>query len=113
MALPQHTYSHIEMVDGTTEWHFPELESYDSYKTIEGWREMLKSEGHVWFFVEGRYYFLFPEAKDGYGLCYGEDELTGNFARWTFRSADEFFSAKLFNGKSIFECLPAVYGWQP
>lgn len=101
------------MTEEMKDWPLPELELYDSYRTQDGWWEMLKSDGHVWFFVEGRYYFLFPESPRGFGLCFGEDELTGNFPRWTFNSADEFFAAKLFNGKTILECLDSVRGWQP
>ena len=38
--------------------------------------------GHIWFYVDGTYYFLFPEGPHTYGLCLGEDERNGNVPRW-------------------------------
>ena len=95
-------------------WSEPELIDYDSHKSEEGWQQMLKTDGHVWFHVRGKYYFLFPEARPyRFGMCYGEDELTGNFARWKFKNADELLSSPIFDGKTIKELLPEIKGWEP
>ena len=95
-------------------WNEPELVDYDSHRSEEGWRHMLDDDGHVWFYLRGRYYFVFPESKPyRFGMCYGEDEMTGNFPRWKFKDADELLSSPMFDGRSIKDFLPEVKGWEP
>lgn len=95
-------------------WDAPELLDYDSHRNEDGWLEMLNTDGHVWFFVRGKYYFVFPESQPyRFGMCFGEDELTGNFPRWKFKTAEELLVAPLFDGKSIKELLPEIKGWEP
>ena len=91
----------------------PELIDYDSHKTREGWDWMLDEIGHVWFAVDGRYYSISPEGNGRFGLCYGEDEQTGNFPRWVFSTKEELLNAKVLNGRSILEWLPSIKGWEP
>ena len=100
------------MIDN--QWHEPELVEYDSHRSEDGWRHLLKDDGHVWFFVRGKYYFIFPEARPyRFGMCYGADEVTGNFARWKFKSVEEVLSAPMFDGKCIKDLLPEIQGWEP
>ena len=95
-------------------WIKPELVPYDDYRTETGWRWLLDDDAHAWFYVAGRYYFLFPEMSPfRFGLCYGEDSITGNFPRWKFKSIDEFLNEPMFEGKSILEHLPDILGWDP
>lgn len=74
----------------------------------ESWLELLETFGHIWFTLDGIFYFVFPEGPHKYGMCLREDEATGNFPRWEFESEDEFLNAKLFNGKCILERLDDV-----
>ena len=91
----------------------PELIDYDSHKTREGWDWMLDEIGHVWFAVGGRYYAISPDGNGKFGLCYGVDERTGNFPRWTFYTKEELLNAKVLDGKCILDWLPDIKGWEP
>ena len=93
--------------------NMPELFKTSDLKTERGWRWLMDDYGHIWFHIDGTYYFLFPEGAHKYGLCYYEDKETGNFPRWTFNSEDEFLHAKLFNGKSVLERLGEFMSYEP
>lgn len=91
----------------------PELFKTSDLETELGWRWLLEDSGHIWFHIDGTYYFLFPEGSHKYGLCYYEDKETGNFPRWTFNSEDEFLHAKLFNGTCVLERLGEFMSYEP
>lgn len=86
----------------------PRLYRASNLQTESDWREALLEYGHIWFTLDGIFYFVFPEGPHKYGMCLREDEATGNFPRWEFESEDEFLNAKLFNGKCILERLDDV-----
>ena len=86
----------------------PRLYKPSRLQTKEGWIELLEDYGHVWFTLDGVFYFVFPEGPHKYGMCLREDETTGNFPRWRFDSEAAFLNAKLFNGRSILERLSEV-----
>lgn len=94
-------------------WQGPTPSKCQTLTTREGWIWLMEDYGHVWFYLDGKYYFLFPEGPHKYGLCYGEDEVTGNFPRWEFNSEIEFLEAPLFSGKCMLERLDDVLDWEP
>ena len=92
----------------------PELFKTTDLETEHGWRWLLDDCGHVWFHIDGTYYFLFPEGAHKYGLCLYEDKETGNFPRWTFKSEDEFLHAKLFaNDTCVLDRLGEFMSYEP
>ena len=91
----------------------PEVFKTTDLETEHGWRCLMEDYGHIWFHIDSRYYFLFPEGTHRYGLCFYEDEATGNFPRWQFKSETEFLNAKLFNGKSVLERLGEFMSYEP
>lgn len=76
----------------------PEVFEVGDLKTYTDWRWLMEDFGHIWFFIDDTYWFLFPLGRHKYGLCYYEDSATGNFPRWIFNSEDMFLKAKLFKG---------------
>lgn len=91
----------------------PKLFKTTDLETERGWRWLMEDFGHVWFAIDGAYYFLFPLGTHRYGLCHYSDKDTGNFPRWTFNSETEFLNAKLFNGKSAMERLGDFMSYEP
>lgn len=92
----------------------PELFKTTDLETERGWRWLMEDSGHVWFFIDGTYWFLFPNGGSSYGLCYYEDEATGNYPRWVFGSATEFLHAKLFrNGTCVLDRLGEFMSYEP
>lgn len=91
----------------------PELYKTEDLRTYAEWFSFLEDYGHVWFNIDGEYYFLFPEGPHKYGLCLGEDEKSGNSPRWVFDSEDEFLSAPMFDGKTIIERSGDILSWDP
>lgn len=86
----------------------PRLYRASNLQTASDWQEALREYGHIWFSLDGVFYFVFPEGPHKYGMCLREDEATGNFPRWKFDSEDAFLNAKLFDGRSILERLSEV-----
>ena len=99
---------HMEHHDGK-----PELYRVDDLHTYRQWYSLMEEYGHIWFYVDGTYYFLFPEGPHKYGLCLGEDERNGNMPRWEFNSEDEFINAPLFDGKNVLERSKDILSWDP
>lgn len=91
----------------------PELYRTEDLHTYADWLSFLVDYGHIWFYLDGTYYFLFPEGPHKYGLCLGEDEATGNFPRWEFSSEDEFLNATMFGGKNIIDRSEDLMSWDP
>ena len=91
----------------------PELYRVDDLKTYDQWYSLMEDFGHIWFYVDGTYYFLFPEGPHKYGLCLGEDEATGNFPRWEFDSEDEFIRTPMFGGRTVLERADDILSWDP
>lgn len=91
----------------------PELFETTDLQSEQGWRWLLEDSGHIWFHIDGTYYFLFPEGSHKYGLCLYEDKATGNFPRWEFNSETEFLNAKLFDGESVLERLGEFMSYEP
>ncbi len=92
---------------------YPKLFRASDLCTEKDWRWHLEDSGHIWFWLDGRYYFVFPEGEHKFGLCYYEDSETGNFPRWTFDSESALLNEKIFNGKSILERLDDVMSYEP
>ena len=86
----------------------PKLYKASDLDTYAQWYSLMEEYGHICFYLDGQYYFLFPEGPHKYGLCLGEDEATGNFPRWEFGSEDEFLHAPMFGGKCILDRLDEV-----
>ena len=93
--------------------HKPALYKVTDLNTYRQWFTLMEDYGHIWFYVDGNYYFLFPEGPHKYGLCLGEDEATGNFLRWEFNSEDEFIKARIFGGKNVLERADDILSWDP
>lgn len=91
----------------------PELYRTEDLRSYAEWLLFLAEYGHVWFYLDGQYYFLFPEGPHKYGLCLGEDEATGNFPRWEFNSEEEFLTAAMFGGKTIVDRSGDLMSWDP
>ena len=92
----------------------PELFKTTDLETEHGWKWLMDAAGHVWFHIDGTYYFLFPNGGRSYGLCYYGDKATGNFPRWTFNSEDEFLHAKLFaNDTCVLDRLGEFMSYEP
>ena len=91
----------------------PELYKTETLGSVENWIGFLEDFGHLWFYIDERYYFLFPLGAHRYGLCYGEDEQNGNSPRWVFESELAFIHAKSFNGKSIIQRENELLSWDP
>lgn len=91
----------------------PELFKVDDLNTYRQWYTLMEDFGHVWFHVDGMYYFLFPLGPHKYGLCLGEDETDGNPPRWTFDSEDAFLQSPMFGGKTILDRAADVMSWEP
>lgn len=89
----------------------PELFKVNDLNTYAEWFSLMEEYGHICFYIDGQYYFLFPEGPHKYGLCLGEDEKSGNRPRWEFNSEDEFLNAPMFGGKSILDRLDDVWAW--
>ena len=89
----------------------PELYKVNDLKTYDQWFSLMEGYGHIWFHVDGAYYFLFPLGPHKYGLCLGEDEASGNIPRWTFDSEDEFIKAPMFGGKTVLERADDILSW--
>lgn len=91
----------------------PELFKVDDLNTYRQWFTLMEDFGHIWFHVDGTYYFLFPLGPHKYGLCLGEDEAEGNPPHWVFNSEDEFLRAPMFGGKAIVDRVDDVMSWEP
>lgn len=91
----------------------PVLYKVNDLNTYEQWFSMMEGYGHIWFYIDGVYYFLFPEGAHKYGLCLGEDEANGNKPRWHFNSEDEFIKMPMFGEKTILERADDVMSWDP
>ena len=91
----------------------PELYKCNDLKTYGQWFSLMEEYGHIWFHIDGTYYFLFPEGLHKYGLCLGEDEKTGNLPRWEFNSEDEFINAPIFGGRTVLERADEILSWNP
>ncbi len=90
----------------------PELHRVNDLHTYRQWYSLMEEYGHIWFYVDGTYYFL-PGRADKYGLCLGEDERNGNVPRWEFNSEDEFLNARMFGGKNVLERSDDILSWDP
>ena len=91
----------------------PALYKVNDLKTYEQWRSIMEEYGHIWFYLDETYYFLFPDGAHKYGLCLGEEEINGNIPRWHFNSEDEFIKAPIFKEKTILERVDDVMSWDP
>ena len=91
----------------------PELFKVNDLNTYYQWFTLMEDFGHIWFHVDGTYYFLFPLGPHKYGLCLGEDESAGNPPRWVFNSEDEFLKSPMFAGKTILDRVDDVMSWEP
>lgn len=91
----------------------PELYKANDLMTYRQWITLMEEFGHIWFYLDGSYYFLFPLGDHRYGMCLGEDEATGNLPRWKFDSEEEFIHVPMFGGKSILERAADVLSWDP
>ncbi len=91
----------------------PELYKTEDLRTYREWFSFLRDCGHVWFSIDGEYYFIFPQGPHRYGLCLGEDEKNGNQPRWEFESEEEFLNAPMFGGRTIVERSCDMMSWDP
>ena len=91
----------------------PELFKVNDLKTYSQWFTSMEDYGHIWFYLDDTYYFLFPLGAHKYGLCLGEDEANGNLPRWTFNSEDEFIISPMFGGRTVLERSDDIMSWEP
>ena len=92
----------------------PELFKTSDLETERGWKWLMDDSGHVWFYIDDTYWFLFPNGGGAYGLCLYDDESTGNFPRRVFESADAFLHAKIFaNGTCVLDRLGDFMSYEP
>lgn len=91
----------------------PSLYKTEAVHDVRELKDFLSSYGHLWFSIDGEYYFLFPTVEHRYGLCLGEDEWNGNIPRWTFESEAEFASSKMFGGRTFLERQDECFSWDP
>ena len=91
----------------------PELYRVNDLNTYRQWYSLMEEYGHIWFYVDDTYYFLFPEGPHKYGLCLGEDERNGKLPRWEVNSEDEFINAPMFGGKNVLERSKDILSWDP
>ena len=94
--------------------NMPELFKTTDLDSEHGWRWLIDAVGHVWFYIDGTYWFLFPAGERKFGLCYYKDNETGNCPRWVFNSVDEFLHAKLFkNDTCVLDRLGEFMSYEP
>lgn len=87
----------------------------DEFKDLDDLREWMKYQGHLWFFIEERYYFMTGSHKqnqdgvlapwwyitngDYRNPAISDDERAKIL--WEFWSLEELWNARIFNGKSF------------
>ena len=88
----------------------PALFKVNDLKTYNDWFTLMEGYGHIAFYIDGKYYWLYPEGPHKYGLCYGDDDPY--VARCTFNSEDEFIYAPMFSGKCVLERADDIWAWE-